>query len=214
MNNNRISKPEETLSNLLEPPISQSSKILRFGDFYSGEGETSKLAQELGMEVVYAVEEDNSARAIYKDAVGLEPHPSVPRLFDDVPPLELVYARLSNVGVDEILRKGSPFQDVARFLRVRRPIGVIIDCPNRYPDSGLEAVLDELRSLRYLTGWGIEGEHFYALGGRRGFPNFEPNEEPLLRQLMRYWVGEMTESTGRRSLHLGEPPESRGLAAG
>lgn len=214
MNDNRRSKPEEILSNLLEPPLSQSPKILRFGDFYSGEGETSKLAQELGMEVVYAVEEDNSSRAIYKDAIGLEPQPQVPRLFDGVPTLELVYAHLSNVNADEVLRKGSPFQEVARFLRVRRPMGIIIDCPNRYPDSSLEAVLDELRSLRYLTGWGIEGEHFYALGGRRGFPNFEPNEEPLLRQLMGYWVDEMTESTGRRSLNLREPPESRGLAAG
>ena len=223
MNDNRRSELEETLSNLLEPPLPQSPKILRFGDFYSGEGETSKLAQELEMEVVYAVEEDAESRATYAENIGLEPQPQIPRLFDDVPLMELAFVCLSDASTDEILRKGSPFQEFARFLRVRRPPGIIIKFPSDYSHDALAEVLNELRSLRYFNSRYEEDDHILIFGSRgRGFHNINTylwerksrTDEPLLRILMTHYKENLEQTNIRNYTVSVEPYQTRGKAAG
>ena len=106
---------------VLSPP-SPLSEPPRCGDLYCGESGFGLAARNLGLEVVYAFEPDAAARCAYTAKFGLEPQAGIvgDRLTnDDVPPINLLFTRTpqDTAEFDRV---------VLGFLRLRRPVGVIL----------------------------------------------------------------------------------------
>ena len=113
---------EQTARAVAFPP-SPLSDPLRCGDLYCGDGESGfgLAARSLGLEVVYAFEPDEDSRNVYAASFGLVPQAGIvgDRLTnDDVPPLNLLFSRIP--------KDTAEFDGVVlRFLRLRRPVGVV-----------------------------------------------------------------------------------------
>ena len=175
MTDNQGSGPENTLATLLRPQLSRLPEILRVGDIYSGIGGATLAARNLGLKVVYATEEDAIAREVYATNLGLQPQQQLPRLFDDVPALELLLVHLSCGDVATLEQKGSRYQEAARFVRVRRPLGIVLESPS---DAGLEHIRDELGGLGYHVGQAKVGGRSVIAGTLSHVPLTWSNSAP------------------------------------
>ena len=158
----------EQMARAIAFPPSPLSDPLRCGDLYCGDGEGGfgLAARSLGLEVVYAFEPDDDARAAYAANFGLVPQAGIvgDRLTnDDVPPLNLLFSRLPQTTeeFDEV---------VLRFLRLRRPVGVVFGGSG--DDDDVERVVEHIQRRMGQEGYvvsyrSLESRPFQYLGGVR-----------------------------------------------
>ena len=138
---------EETMAALLRPSFSYSGGPLRFADFYPGLGCASLAAQNLGMDLIYAVEPDQMTARSYHINFGMRPEQRV-ALPDDVPHANFVAIHIIEDGFLDLETKGSHFQEAARYLRVVRPQAVVADILQSEESKYID---QELRALHYWT---------------------------------------------------------------
>ena len=139
---------------------------LRVGDIYSGVGGVAVAARCLGLDVVYAVERDADARRAYLRNTGIRPRSAIPKMFDGVPALEILVVNLPDEATDpdDLERRRSPFQEAARLVRVRSPLGVVVRGPS---GRGAAVAAEEIRRFRYSTTEGSCGQHSFVVGTLR-----------------------------------------------
>ena len=167
------SESDRRTATLFRPVPEPIPDMLRVGDLFAEIGGTAAAARQLGLEVVYAVEGDADARRAYTENTGLRPRARIPRLFDNVPPFEILVVNLPGEATDDdaLERRRSPFQEAARLLRVRRPLGVIFRGPSGW---GAIAVTGELERISYTTTMGDCGGHPFVVGTLRPDPLIWP----------------------------------------
>ena len=134
--------------------------ILRCADLYCGDGDVSAAAFAAGIEIAYAYELDADARDTYLNRFGLEPFGGTTG--DSVrlaPSFDLLLVRLTADALTAPptptrgrQKHDSPVEHAMRFLRVRRPVGILFigeGLPAGFADSVREAVEDEAVRLGY-----------------------------------------------------------------
>ena len=158
----------EQMARAIAFPPSPLSDPLRCGDLYCGDGDGGfgLAARSLGLEVVYAFEPDDEARAAYAANFGLIPQAGIVggRLTNnDVPPINLLFSRLPHTTEE--------FDGVAlRFIRLRRPVAVVFGGSG--DDEDVEWVVEHIKRRMGLEGYvvsyrSVESRPFNYLGGVR-----------------------------------------------
>ena len=153
---------DEMVDALLQPRAPRLLPgILRCADLYCGNGDVSAAAFAAGIEIAYAYELDADARDAYTGRFGLEPFAGTTG--DSVrlaPHFDLLLVRLSAdaLTAPEVPRSrgrqwhDAPVEHGMRFLRVRRPVGILFigeGLPPGLADAVREAVEDEAVRLGY-----------------------------------------------------------------
>lgn len=153
-----------TLRNLMTPQTPPPpSGILRVADLFCGDGRFATAARDLGLEIVFAVESELREREIYELSHDVRPLEQMPRLFDGVPGFDILAVSIPGGSgiLSEVKRKGSPYQEAARLIRVRRPRGVVI---RGLSEEGANHALHELNILGYGVSFAEVGEQTFACG--------------------------------------------------
>ena len=134
--------------------------ILRCADLYCGDGDVSAAAFATGIEIAYAYELDADTRDAYLGRFGLEPFAGTTG--DSVrmaPPFDLLLVRLTADALTAPpapprgrQKHDSPVEHAMRFLRVRRPVGILFigeGLPAGFADSVREATQEEMTRFGY-----------------------------------------------------------------
>ena len=166
---------DQTLDEMVDALLQPAERrllpgILRCADLHCGNGDVSAAAFAAGIEVAYAYELDADARDTYLGRFGLEPFAGTTG--DSVrlaPQFDLLLIRLDadSLTAPEVPRSrgrqrhDAPVEHAMRFLRVRRPVGILFigeGLPAGLAEAVRGAVEDE------LTRFGYRMEH--RTGGR------------------------------------------------
>ena len=150
---------------VLAPPAPQgrASQSLRCVDLFSGIGGFHIAATALGLDVVFACDIDDDARAAYRHNFGLGPEGDITRIrVEDIPDHELLFAGFpcqpfSIIGNKQGFSdpRGTLWFEVARIIRAKRPAGIVLENVKQLTtaDKGkvLQRILDDLTGLGYTT---------------------------------------------------------------
>lgn len=153
----------EIVSAILQPPQVErrNGKPFRCADFFCGIGGFHVAARNLGLDVVWACDVDEYARYAYEQNFGLEPAGDILQLTpDDVPDHDILCAGFpcqpfSIIGRQQGFSdpRGALFFEVLRFIRAKRPPGIVLENVKQLAtaDKGrvLQRILDELEQLGY-----------------------------------------------------------------
>ena len=170
---------------LLQPRVPRLLPgILRCADLHCGNGDVSAAAFAAGIEIAYAYELDADARDTYLGRFGLEPFAGTTG--DSVrlaPHFDLLLVRLDadSLTAPEVPRSrgrqrhDAPVEHAMRFLRVRRPVGILFigeGLPSGLADAVRGAVEDESVRLGYRVEHRIGGrlEAVAGVQATRPFP--------------------------------------------
>ena len=145
------------------PPQATGTLTLKCADFFSGIGGFHLAAQNLGLEVVFACDIDGEARRAYQANFGLQPHGDIVALTaEDVPDHDLLFAGFPCQPFSIIGRqrgfadpRGTLFFDVLRFIRTKRPLGIVLENVKQLATAQkgkvLWRILEELHELGYTV---------------------------------------------------------------
>ncbi len=145
------------------PPLSTTTRTLKCADFFSGIGGFHIAAQNLGLEVVFACDIDDEARKAYQANFGLQPQGDIiPLTAEDVPDHDLLFAGFpcqpfSIIGRQKGFEdpRGTLFFEVLRFIRTKRPSGVVLENVKQLATAQkgkvLWRILEDLHDLGYTV---------------------------------------------------------------
>lgn len=112
---------ESTVDALLRPESASASGILRCADLYCGDGEATRAASAVGVDVVYAYDPDESVCDAYLDRYGQEPFSGhIKDSVEVAPEFDLLLVRID--GKREMY---PVIWHTMRFVRARTLVGVI-----------------------------------------------------------------------------------------
>lgn len=162
---------------LSHPPPER--RTLRCADLFSGIGGFHIAATNLGLEVVFACDIDEKARAVYAHNFRLEPEGDITRLpADRIPDHDLLFAGFpcqpfSIIGNKQGFAdpRGTLWFEVARIIRAKRPKGIVLENVKQLAtaDNGkvLKRILDDLEGMGYTTDWRILNAINFGLPQKR-----------------------------------------------
>jgi len=145
------------------PPQDAESHTLRCADMFSGIGGFHVAANNLGLEVVFACDIDDAARATYQHNFGLAPEGDITRIrAESIPDHELLFAGFpcqpfSIIGNKQGFAdpRGTLWFEVARIIRAKKPQGVVLENVKQLTtaDKGkvLQRILDDLTDIGYTV---------------------------------------------------------------
>ena len=144
---------------------------LRCLDLFCGIGGFHVAARNLGLEVVFACDIDDEARKAYQSNYGLAPHGDITKVSpDDVPPFDLLLAGFpcqpfSIIGSKHGFAdpRGELFFETLRFLRARRPAGVILENVKQLATADHGRVLGRIQADLEALGYHVESAILNAL---------------------------------------------------
>ena len=113
------------------PPTPQTGAPLRCGDLFCGAGILTEAALGLGLEVVYAYEDDGDARRAYAARYELEPQGDTDAIEDSfaaasMPLMDLIIGRFPTIAEFDGV--------IIRFLRMCHPLGMVLVGPGDASD--------------------------------------------------------------------------------
>lgn len=179
MSNPLAGRFDEMMTAVLGPPPTPPPETLRCADLFCGIGGFHVAAQNLGLNVVYACDIDDAARQAYTANYGLTPDGDIAKVrVDQIPDFDLLFAGFpcqpfSIIGRMQGLSdpRGSMFFELLRFLRAKRPDGVVLENVKQLAtaDKGrvLRRILAELDSLGYRTDHAILNALDFGLPQKR-----------------------------------------------
>ncbi|MCY3690915.1 MAG: DNA (cytosine-5-)-methyltransferase [Chloroflexota bacterium] len=179
MSNPFAGRFDEMMTAILGPPPSPLPATLRCADLFCGIGGFHVAARNLGLDVVYACDIDDAARDAYAANYGLRPDGDITKVrVDQIPDFDLLFAGFpcqpfSIIGRMQGLAdpRGSMFFELLRFLRVKRPDGVILENVKQLAtaDNGkvMDRITSELASLGYRTDYRILNALDFGLPQKR-----------------------------------------------
>ncbi|MFH1487210.1 MAG: DNA (cytosine-5-)-methyltransferase [Chloroflexota bacterium] len=145
------------------PPQNTDPQALRCADMFSGIGGFHVAANNLGLEVVFACDIDDAARATYRHNFGLEPEGDITRIrAESIPDHDLLFAGFpcqpfSIIGNKQGFAdpRGTLWFEVARIIRAKKPQGVVLENVKQLTtaDKGkvLQRILDDLEAIGYTV---------------------------------------------------------------
>ena len=170
----------DTLVAQPEPlPESTQSKRLKCADFFCGIGGFHIAAQNLGLEVVFACDIDEEVRKTYWTNFGLPPEGDIVSLrTEDVPEHDILFAGFpcqpfSIIGRQQGFSdpRGTLFFETLRFIRARRPRGVVLENVKQLSTTQkgkvLQRILDDLSQLGYTVDYKVLNALDFGLPQKR-----------------------------------------------
>lgn len=137
--------------------------VLRCADFFCGIGGFHVAARNLGLNVVFACDIDAQARRAYYANFDLRPAGDItPILPNDVPDFDLLFAGFpcqpfSIIGQRRGFNdpRGTLFFQMLRFIRDKRPAGIVLENVKQLSTIGkgqvLRRILDEISGMGYTV---------------------------------------------------------------
>ena len=168
----------EMMDAVLGPPPA-TLDVLRCADLFCGIGGFHEAARNVGLDVVYACDIDDAAREAYEANYSLKPDGDITKVsMADVPEFDLLFAGFpcqpfSIIGRRQGLAdpRGSLFFEVLRFVRSRKPSGIILENVRQLTtaDGGrvLQRIREELEGLGYQVDSRILNALDYGLPQKR-----------------------------------------------
>lgn len=179
---------DEMVDAVLSPPPRQR---LRCIDLFCGIGGFHVAADRLGLEVVFACDIDEEARAAYRHNFGLEPMGDiVPLRVEDVPDHDLLFAGFpcqpfSIIGSQRGFKdpRGTLFFEVARIVKAKRPRGIVLENVKQLATAQhgaiLERILGDIRELGYTVDYRILNALDFGLPQKRERTLIVATQEPF-----------------------------------
>ena len=159
--NDLFGRFDDMVDSLLAPHPVTTDGPLRCADLFCGIGGFHVAARNLGLDVIFACDIDEDVRKAYADNFGLSPEGDIANVrMDDVPDFDVLFAGFPCQPFSIIGRKqgfadprGTLFFEMLRFIRARRPRGIILENVKQLAtaDKGnvLKRITDELDALGY-----------------------------------------------------------------
>jgi len=160
----------EMMDAVLGPPAAPLD-VLRCADLFCGIGGFHEAARNLGLEVVYACDIDDAARQAYEANYSLTPDGDITKVsMDDVPDFDLLFAGFPCQPFSIIGRmrgladpRGELFLEVLRFVRSRKPSGIILENVRQLTTADGGRVLGRIRDELEALGYHVESRILNAL---------------------------------------------------
>ncbi len=170
---------DEMVDALLAPPLGDVHGRLRCADLFCGIGGFHVAARNAGLDVVFACDIDKDARKAYAANFDLHPEGDITAVrMDDVPDFDLLLAGFpcqpfSIIGSQRGFAdpRGGLFFETLRFIRARRPQGIILENVKQLStaDRGrvLRRILDDLEAMQYTVDWRVLNAWDFGLPHKR-----------------------------------------------
>ena len=152
---------------------------IRCADFFCGIGGFHQAARNLGLDVVFACDIDEDARKAYASNFDLHPAGDIVGLRpEDVPDHDLLLAGFPCQPFSIIGRlqgfsdpRGVLFFEALRFIRAKRPEGIVLENVKQLSTAGngcvLRRILGDLRNLGYTVDWRVLNALDFGLPQKR-----------------------------------------------
>ena len=172
---------DELVKSVLQPAPAERSEDQAWtcADFFCGIGGFHVAAKNLGIKVVAACDIDPYARFAYEHNFKLEPFGDIVNLSPEAVPGHDIFCSgfpcqpFSIIGRQQGFSdpRGTLFFEVLRFLRVKRPRGVVLENVKQLAtaDKGkvIERILEELELLGYSTDYRVLNAMDFGLPQKR-----------------------------------------------
>lgn len=169
------------VAGVLPPPSQQreTNNRLTCIDLFCGIGGFHIAARNLGLDVVFASDIDDAARATYIHNFGLSPMGDiVPIRAEDIPDHDILLAGFPCQPFSIIGSKrgtadprGTLFLEILRIVRVKRPLGIVIENVKQLATAQhgviLRRIVDDLESIGYTVDWRILNALHFGLPQKR-----------------------------------------------
>ena len=161
------------------PPVKVVSDELRCADFFCGIGGFHVAARNLGLDVVFACDIDAEVRKAYAANFGLYPAGDIADIeMRDVPDFDILLAGFpcqpfSIIGTQRGFSdpRGTLFFELLRFVRLKRPQGVILENVKQLSTVSkgqvLQRIIEDLEELGYTVDWRVLNALDFGLPQKR-----------------------------------------------
>ena len=166
---------------LLSPPLQkfESDENLTCIDLFSGIGGFHIAAQNYGIDVVFASDIDDEARATYKHNFDLVPEGDIVAIpAENIPDHDMLLAGFpcqpfsiigSKLGTAD--SRGTLYKEIIRIARVKKPLGIVLENVKQLATAQRGAVIKEiqksLESIGYTVDWRILNALDFGLPQKR-----------------------------------------------
>lgn len=148
-------------------------------DLFCGIGGFHIAAKNLGLEVIFASDIDDDARAVYQHNFGLAPMGDIVSIrADEIPDHDILLAGFpcqpfsiigSMAGTAD--PRGTLFLEIIRIVRVKRPLGIVIENVKQLATAQRGAILrhiiGDLKGMGYSTDWRVLNALDFGLPQKR-----------------------------------------------
>ena len=167
------------IGSILQPPARMNRGKLTCADFFCGIGGFHIAAVNAGMKVVVACDIDEHARRAYTENFNLEPLHDIKAISPtDVPDHDILCAGFPCQPFSIIGRKqgfsdprGELFFELLRFIRAKRPKGIVLENVKQLVTAGrglvLRRILDSLEGIGYRTDYRVLNALDFGLPQKR-----------------------------------------------
>lgn len=153
------------------PSPTRPADTLRCVDFFCGIGGFHEAARNLGLEVVFACDIDEKARRAYFANYGLQPMDDIASISPEVvPDHDLIFAGFpcqpfSIIGQRRGFSdpRGILFFEILRFVRVKRPRGIVLENVKQLSTFDKGRVLKSIEYELERLGYTVESKVLNAL---------------------------------------------------
>jgi DNA (cytosine-5)-methyltransferase 1 len=164
---------------LSPPPWKQDSDKLTCIDLFCGIGGFHVAAENLGLDVVFASDIDEEARAAYEYNYGMMPKGDICAIAaDDIPEHDILMAGFpcqpfsiigSKLGTSD--PRGTLYLEILRIVREKRPSGIVLENVKQLATAQhgtvLKQILSDLREMGYCVDWRILNALHFGLPQKR-----------------------------------------------
>ena len=162
---------DEKVDSVAGPPPPDSWTAFRCADFFCGIGGFHVAARNLGLKVVWASDIDEDARRAYLANYGLQPEGDIVSIMpENVPSHDLLFAGFpcqpfSIIGRQQGFSdpRGTLFFEVLRFVRVHRPMGIVLENVKQLYTASAGAVLLRIKAELGELGYDVDAKVLNAL---------------------------------------------------
>lgn len=161
---------------LSPPPRRRDSDRLTCIDLFCGIGGFHIAAKNLGLDVIFASDIDEEARAAYQHNYGMLPEGDIVSIkAEDIPDHDILLAGFPCQPFSIIGSKrgtadprGTLFLEILRIVRVKKPLGIVMENVKQLATTPvLGQIVDNLRSMGYSVDWRILNALDFGLPQKR-----------------------------------------------
>ncbi|MDO8684765.1 MAG: DNA (cytosine-5-)-methyltransferase [Armatimonadota bacterium] len=160
-------------------PRGREVSRLKCIDLFCGIGGFHVAAKNMGLDVVFASDIDEAARAAYRYNYGMTPAGDIVSIqAEDIPDHDILFAGFpcqpfsiigSKRGTDD--PRGTLFLEILRIVRVKKPLGIVMENVKQLATAQhgavLRQILGDLQGMGYSVDWRILNALDFGLPQKR-----------------------------------------------